>query len=173
MAGGPASALLYVLREGYIVLIIEQYWSFINSTLKPAEARRVNGPICGLASVGAILGGLAVGRLAPLLGTQPLVLITAISLLPAAAFGLYAYRLGGTPRGERDSGARHGSLALDLFAKHRVLVHVGLFILLTQTVSTVLDLCFNGFLAGFRFLCMRQRQFFQQGFTDGDCIFHP
>jgi AAA family ATP:ADP antiporter len=147
VAGGPASALLYILREGYIVLIIEQYWSFINSTLKPAQAKRVNGPICGIASVGAILGGLAVGRLAPIFGTQPLILITAVSLLPAAAFGLYAYRLGGTPRGERDSGARHGSLALDLFAKHRVLVHVGLFILLAQTVSTVLDLCFNGFLA--------------------------
>jgi AAA family ATP:ADP antiporter len=147
VAGGPASALLYILREGYIVLIIEQYWSFINSTLKPAQAKRVNGPICGIASVGAILGGLAVGRLAPIFGTQPLILITAVSLLPAAAFGLYAYRLGGTPRGERDSGARHGSLALDLFAKLRVLVHVGLFILLAQTVSTVLDLCFNGFLA--------------------------
>jgi ATP:ADP antiporter, AAA family len=144
---GPVSALLYVLREGYIVLIIEQYWSFINSTLRPTEAKRVNGPICGLASVGAILGGLTVGRVAPILGTAPLVLITAISLLPAAALGLYAYRLGGTPRGEQEGGAKHGALALDLFARHRVLVHLGLLIVLTQTLSTVLDLCFNGFLA--------------------------
>lgn len=147
VASGPASALLYVLREGYIVLIIEQYWSFINSTLKPDEAKRVNGPICGIASVGAILGGLTVGHLAPILGTEPLVLMTAISLVAAAFLGLYAYRLGGTPRGEEVGGARHGALALDLFARHRVLVHVGLLILLTQTVSTVLDLCFNGFLA--------------------------
>ncbi|MDA0336210.1 MAG: hypothetical protein O2782_13680 [bacterium] len=147
VAGGPASALLYVLREGYIVLIIEQYWSFINSTLQPAEAKRVNGPICGIASVGAILGGLTVGRVAPILGTEPLVLITAVTLLPAAALGLYAYRLGGTPRGEQEAGARHGALALDLFKKHRLLIHIGLLILLTQTVSTVLDLCFNGFLA--------------------------
>ena len=145
--GGPASALLYVVREGYIVLIIEQYWSFINSTLRPDEAKRVNGPICGIASIGAILGGLTVGGLAQTLGTVPLVLITAVSLLPAAALGLYAYHLGGTPRGEERGGAKHGSLALDLFSKHRVLVHVGLLILLTQTVSTVLDLCFNGLLA--------------------------
>lgn len=143
---GPASALLYVLREAYIVLIIEQYWSFINSTLQPAEAKRVNGPICGIASVGAILGGLMVGRLAPVIGTEPLVLLTAASLLPAAGLGWLAYRMGGTPRGE-GQGARHGALALDLFARHRVLVHVGLLILLTQTVSTVLDLCFNSLLA--------------------------
>ncbi len=147
VVGGPASALLYVLREGYIVLIIEQYWSFINSTLTQSEAKRVNGPICGIASVGAILGGLTVGQLAPILGTQPLVLVTAISLLPAAALGLYAYHLGGTPRGEQEAKAEHGSLALDLFARHRVLIHVGVLILLTQMVSTVLDLCFNKYLA--------------------------
>lgn len=143
---GPASAALYVLREGYIVLIIEQYWSFINSTLQPAEAKRVNGPICGIASVGAILGGLTVGRLAPVLGTEPLVLMTAMSLLPAAGLGWLAHHLGGAPRGETDK-ARHGALALDLFSRHRVLIHVGLLILLTQTVSTVLDLCFNSMLA--------------------------
>ncbi len=146
-AGGPASALLYILREGYIVLIIEQYWSFINSTLRPAEAKRVNGPICGLASIGAILGGLTVGRLAPIVGTEPLVLLTAGSLLPATALGLLAYRLGGTPRGETEARSAHGSLALDLFRRHRVLLRLGLLILLTQTVSTVLDLCFNGMLA--------------------------
>ncbi|MBT7863132.1 MAG: hypothetical protein HN712_22650 [Gemmatimonadetes bacterium] len=146
VAGGPFSALLYVVREGYIVLIIEQYWSYINSTLKRDEAKRVNGPILGISSIGAILGGLTVGRLAPLFGTQSLVLITAVSLLPAAALGLYACRLGGTPRGEEVGDARHGALALDLFARHRTLVHVGLLIVLTQTVSTVLDLCFNGFL---------------------------
>ncbi len=147
-AGGPASALLYILREGYIVLIIEQYWSFINSTLKPVEAKRVNGPICGLASVGAILGGLTVGRLAPAIGTEPLVLLTAGAMLPATALGLLAYHLAGTPRGEQDEkSASSSTLALDLFHRHRVLVHLGLLILLTQTVSTVLDLCFNGFLA--------------------------
>lgn len=148
VAGGPASALLYILREGYIVLIIEQYWSFINSTLTPIEAKRVNGPICGLASVGAILGGLTVGRLAPVVGTEPLVLLTVGAMLPATALGLLAYRLAGTPRGEPEGKSTNSStLALDLFHRHRVLVHLGLLILLTQTVSTVLDLCFNGFLA--------------------------
>ena len=146
-AAGPASALLYILREGYIVLLIEQYWSFVNSTLKPAEAKRVNGPICGLASIGAIVGGLTVGHLAPVLGTEPLILLTALSLIPATALGVVAFNLGGTPRGETTSKSSHSVLALDLFGKHRVLFRLAILILLTQTVSTVLDLCFNGLLA--------------------------
>lgn len=139
----PAAAFLYVFRKGYIVLLIEQYWSFINSVLTPAQARRLNGPVCGLASLGAIAGGLMVKLLAERLGTEQLVLAAAMSLAPAALCSAWAYRLGGEPQpSEAELGGRQGSLALKLFAEQPYLLRIAILIWLTQVVSTVFEFRF-------------------------------
>ena len=41
---GFAAAIIYVFREAYIVIIIEQFWSFVNSTLTSKQAKTINGP---------------------------------------------------------------------------------------------------------------------------------
>ena len=138
-----ALGLLYVLREGYIVLIIEQYWSFINSTLSTAQGKKLNGPICGIASVGAIAGGWLVGQTAQALGSEQLLIFAALSLVPAAGLAGWAYRLGGEPAPREDRPNR-GVLALDLFRKSRTLVLIALLVGVTQAVSTALDLRFHG-----------------------------
>ena len=141
-----AIAVLYVLREAYIVLIIEQYWSYINSSLSAEQAKKINGPVCGIASLGAIGGGLLVGRAAPILGSETLLLFAALSLLPAALLAHLAYRLGGEP-----APAAHektsGHLGLALFRREPTLIRLALLIGITQVVSTVLDLRFSGLLA--------------------------
>ena len=138
---------LYVFREGYIVLIIEQYWSFINSTLNTGQAKRLNGPVCGIASMGAISGGMIVGYAARGLGSEQLLLFAALSLLPAGALAWWAYTLGGEPtRSARERAAHREPLALVLFRQNRTLVYLALLIVTTQVVSTVLDLRFSGLL---------------------------
>jgi AAA family ATP:ADP antiporter len=134
---------LYVLREAYIVILIEQYWSFINSTLNDEQARRLNGPICGIASVGAISGGLFVGNFSHTFGTEVLLLFAAASLVPAAGLSLAGYRVGGEPR-DGSASPEHRTLALSEFRTTPVLRYLALLILLTQLMSTVLDLRFNG-----------------------------
>ena len=146
-----AVGAVYVLREAYIVLLIEQYWSFINSTLTPDQARKLNGPVCGIASLGAISGGLVVGQAARGLGSEPLLLFAAVSLLPALLLSALAYRLGGEPTpGAGEQGKRTGHLGLGLFRQERALVHLALLIAATQVVSTLLDLRFSGFLEAAR-----------------------
>jgi len=140
-----ALGMLYILREAYIVLIIEQYWSFINSTLNGKQAQKLNGPICGIASVGAICGGLLVGFLAQRLGSATLLVFAAFSLIPAAGIAWWAYGLGGEPK-EDKTDQPEGTLALGLFWKNRTLVYLALLIAATQAVSTVLDLRFSGLL---------------------------
>ena len=136
-----AVAALYVIRESYIVLLIEQYWSFINSTLTQDQARRFNGPICGIASVGGILGGLAVGAWAQSVGSEALVLFAAVSVLPAAALGWLAHRLGGDPAPDAEAPEKpSGYLALGLFREHRALVLLAALIVTTQIVATTLDI---------------------------------
>ena len=140
---GLAAGVLYVLREAYIVVLIEQYWSFINSTLSEAQARRFNGPICGLASIGSILGGLTVGRLAEQIGTEPFVVLAAAFTVPAAVMGLLAYRLGGEPVPEKTTTPKAGHLGLSLFRQHPRLVLLFLVVAATQIIGVVLELSFS------------------------------
>jgi AAA family ATP:ADP antiporter len=140
-----ALGVLYILREAYIVLIIEQYWSFINSTLKGDQAKKYNGPICGIASLGGICGGLLVGLLAQRLGSEVFLVFAAISLLPAAFMAWWAFGIGGEPVAQ-ESEAPGGVLALGLFRQNRTLVYLALLIGVTQAVSTALDLRFSGLL---------------------------
>ena len=139
-----AAAIIYVFREAYIVIIIEQFWSFVNSVLTTEQAKRINGPFCAVASLGSFLGGMLVSRLAPVLGTEALLLFTAGSLVPTAALGVLAYRFGGEPEPSAEEvGGRLGHIGIRTLFRSRYLVFIGLLILSTQVVSTVLDLRFN------------------------------
>lgn len=140
-----AAAIIYVFREAYIVIVIEQFWSFVNSVLTTEQAKRINGPFCAVASIGSFAGGMLVSRWATVLGTEALLLFTAASLVPTAVFGVIAYRFGGEPKpSEEEAGGRLGHLGIGTLFRSRYLIFIGVLILSTQLVSTVLDLRFNG-----------------------------
>lgn len=141
----PAAALLYAFREGYIVLLVEQYWAFLNSALAEDEARRWNGWVPGLGSFGSVVGGWAVGAYSQAWGTQGLVLLAGAMLLPAAFLTDAAYaRCAGvrrieTPEAERD----HGGLGLGAIRKSPTLVLIALLIFLSQSFTAVVGLGFQ------------------------------
>jgi AAA family ATP:ADP antiporter len=137
--------ILYVFREAYVVLLVEQYWSFINSTLSTGTARRLNGPICGIASIGAIAGGYLVATLSVQWGSARLLLGAAGITLPAGLFMDLAYRRCGEPPDQQTSRHRD-TLGLRLFGADRMLAVLLGVILLTQAVSALLDLNFQGIL---------------------------
>ena len=140
-----ATAIIYVFREAYIVIVIEQFWSFVNSVLTTEQAKRINGPFCAVASIGSFLGGTLVNRWATVLGSEALLLFTAASLVPTAVFGVIAYKFGGEPEPSvEEVGGRLGHVGLKTLFRSRYLIFIGILILSTQVVSTVLDLRFNG-----------------------------
>ena len=140
-----AAAVIYVFREAYIVIIIEQFWSFVNSVLTTEQAKRINGPFCAVASLGSYLGGTLVSIWATVLGTEALLLFTAASLVPTAILGIIAYRFGGEPKPSvEEAGGRLGHTGIKTLFRSRYLIFIGVLIISTQVVSTVLDLRFNG-----------------------------
>lgn len=159
-AGIPAATWpLYILREAYVVLLIEQYWSFLNSTLGASAAKKLNGPICGVASFGAVLGSTLVNQLSTRWGTPVMLVLGAASCLPAAVFSEIAYRRCGEPKrdqatdghrstqmGKAPGASVGGYLGLGLFRAHPMLAFLLLTIVATQVLSTVLDLSFQGLL---------------------------
>ncbi|RKU22614.1 hypothetical protein C6500_03695 [Candidatus Poribacteria bacterium] len=139
-----AAAIIYVFREAYIVIVIEQFWSFVNSVLTTEQAKRINGPFCAVASIGSFLGGTLVSKLATVLGTEALLLFTAGSLVPTAFLGILAYKFGGEPKpSAEEAGGRLGHIGVRTLFRSRYLIFIGLLIISTQIVSTVLDLRFN------------------------------
>ena len=84
--------ILFLVKEFYIVLLIEQYWSYINSSLSSSSARRANGAITGIAGFGGAVGGWLVGSLAQEAGTQTMVLFAALALFPATILSDQTYR---------------------------------------------------------------------------------
>ena len=139
-----ATAVLYIYREAYIVLLIEQYWSFINSTFTATTAKKLNGFIIGFTSLGAILGGYLVSQLAERMGTASMLLFAAGSLIPAAFFSDIAYVISGEPKpSENETQGKQGHLALGLFKSYRILILLLFLVITTQIVSTMLGLSFQ------------------------------
>ena len=122
---------------------MEQYWSFINSSLGDKNARRLNGPICGIGSGGSIVGGILVGTLATRIGAAQLLLLGAAITLPTALLGYLAYRYAGQPA-PRPEEPRSDTLGAKLlFAQPILAILLGV-ILLTQAISGLTDLAFQG-----------------------------
>jgi ATP:ADP antiporter, AAA family len=138
-------AVLYVFREAYVVLLVEQYWSFINSTLATGTAKKLNGPICGIASLGAIAGGALVAAISTAVGSAALLVLAAGITLPAAVLMDLAHRRCGEPH-ERTASHRSDTLGLRLFGSNTMLAILLAVILLTQAVAALLDLNFQGIL---------------------------
>ncbi len=147
LVGGSrlATAFLYVLREAYIVLLVEQIWSFLNSTLKQHDGTRLNGAVCGIASLGAISGGMTVKHLASVLGSANMVLGAALLMAPTALCALFAYHAGGEPQPTAEDQGAHEHLGIKTLFRNPLLRKLALLIALTQILSSILDLLLSGY----------------------------
>jgi len=141
-----ATAVLYIFGQAYIVLIIEQYWSFLNSTLSNKIAKLAYGPITGIGSVGAILGGQLVGKLAKPLGTESLLLFGALTLVPTLFFLTLAFNKCGEPSAKTKESKSTDSLGISLFKDSTILKVILAIVILTQVISASIGLKFQSVL---------------------------
>ena len=147
MTGSTAiTPVLFLFKEFYIVLLIEQYWSYINSSVSPTTARKINGPVTGIAGIGGAIGGTLVGMSAESLGTETMVLLAAVALIPAAIVSDGTYRLHGEPL-QPERKASHGHLGLSLFRENPVLISLIAIVLSSQVIAAVLDFKFQSLLS--------------------------
>lgn len=143
-AGLKAAAFfLYIFKEAYIVIISEQYWSFINSILRDEEGKVFNGPVAGLGALGSMIGGYLLSRYVAALHTEPFILLCALVMLPAMALFWAAYSSAGEPKPAADeAGGRQGHLHLSILKENPTVLYIALIIFTTQVVATVLDINF-------------------------------
>ncbi len=142
--GAWAPAALYFIRQAYVVVLIEQYWSFLDSRLSPETARRANGVMTGIGSLGGVLGGYLLGRFSGRLTISDWILGSALCTLAAGAFADAAYHVGGEPRAETPA-AGSGSRALGLgsFLREPLLLRLLLLVGISQAFAVIVDLRFQ------------------------------
>ena len=140
-AGKWLAFLLLVFKESYVVVIAEQYWSFINSVLQDEEGKVFNGPVAGLGALGSLTGGWLLGRYVMGLGTEIFLLFAAVIILPAAALFWIGYDNAGEPKpSAEEAGGRKGHIHLSILRENRTVLFIALIVFSAQVVATTLDL---------------------------------
>jgi len=135
---------LYVFKESYVVIISEQYWSFVNSTLKDEEGRVFNGPVAGFGAFGSLVGGFLLSRYVVAFHSETFILLSAAAFLPALALFRLACRQGGEPApSPEEAHGRKGHLHLSILKENRTVLYIAIIIFTAQVVATLLDLRFT------------------------------
>jgi ATP/ADP translocase len=143
-AGRWLAFLLLVFKESYVVIISEQYWSFINSVLKDEEGKVFNGPVAGLGALGSLTGGWLLARYVMGIGTENFVLFSAAAILPAAALSWLSYNSAGEPApSAEEAGGKKGHLHLSILRENRTVLLIAFIIFSAQVVATALDFRFT------------------------------
>jgi AAA family ATP:ADP antiporter len=139
--------VLYVWKDVYIVLLVEIFWSFANSVVPRATARKTYGLFCVVGSLGGITGNLAVGALSVRFGTERSV----IAVLPLLGVAWLGARWLSRRRMSAGAGSpREKTSLLEGFAVlrgSRFLVWLLLLIAVTQLVINLVDYRYNAMLA--------------------------
>lgn len=138
--------MLLIFKEAYVVILSEMYWSYINSILKPKEAKLINGPMAGLGALGSVIGDWLVSVYSVKLNTDYMVLFSVFCLLPALLFFVTAYNRSGEPQPDEDEkGGKQGHIHISILFKNKVVFLIAVIIFLSQVVSTLSDINFSDY----------------------------
>lgn len=151
------SGPLFVFRESYVQLLTSQYWSFLASTLTPAQSAVWFAPISGLTSISSAAAGVAMSRIVDSVGLPGTLFGTSLGLL-ASLFAIgHAYsiaeRNGFAPDGQKEKSKDHAKSSpksstsffvqsVNLFKRVPVLGALFVEILASQGLVTLLNVCF-------------------------------
>jgi AAA family ATP:ADP antiporter len=143
---------LFVFSASYIVLLVEQFWSFIITSLVAKDAQKVNGLIGGISALGAVSAGEVGAILTGSLGyhSTEMIAIAALFTIPGIAIALYTYRITGEKvyqdflTSKEKSKVDH--FGLDVFKNEKIMALLFLLTIATQVYSTLLSLSFQGIL---------------------------
>ncbi|MDY7036513.1 MAG: Npt1/Npt2 family nucleotide transporter [Thermodesulfobacteriota bacterium] len=162
------STMAYIVKDIYVVILIEQLWSFCNANFSVNRAKTVYGFLAGGCSIGGIVASVMTAKLAPILGSNNLIFIGSSSLLAGIFLFAYACRRSShaqrsegnreakavppieIPEGRGDTGGEQGISnddkafgGLGLVFKSKYLVLICLMLMLSQFVTALIDLQFN------------------------------
>jgi ATP:ADP antiporter, AAA family len=82
----------FIVKDVYVVILIEQLWSFCDATFSENKAKTLYGFLAGACSIGGIAASVLTVKLAPVLGSNNLLFVGCGALL--AGVSLFGYANG-------------------------------------------------------------------------------
>jgi AAA family ATP:ADP antiporter len=146
--------LFYIWKDIYIMLMFQQLWSVINSTVHLAKARYLYGLVFGFGGLGSMLASMVPGFLALRIGTEKLLYFS----IPFFLFLLVAYFFLMRVRKRidhvesivfDDKRASDFYEGISLIKNSSLLRFILLIVVAMQATSTLLDYQFNVYVANF------------------------
>ncbi|MCP4669026.1 MAG: hypothetical protein GY849_22035 [Deltaproteobacteria bacterium] len=161
------STIAYIVKDIYVVVLIEQLWGFCNAIFSEKRAKTVYGFLAGGCSLGGIIASVMTARLASAMGSDNLIFIGCGALLAGVFLFAYACRKSGQidhseedkkhhsaplkqgPEQQDSEGRRNETFkekisgGLDVVFKSKFLVLICLMLMLSQFVTALIDLQFN------------------------------
>lgn len=133
---------LYILKDIYVVLLVEIFYSYTNAVFPMKTARWVFGLFGVSAAASAMTASFAVGSLAHAYGTQAVLWIVPAALLVMALFSFFFARKAGagTPIEDERTGVRE---AFRVLRGSSYLTLILVVIAIVQIVITLVDFEFN------------------------------
>ena len=140
-----ATLALFILKEVYVVLLIEQYWSFVNDLLLPEEGKAFNGKILAISSIGSISGGVFVHQTSEILGSSNMILVGRFypwePVTQIAGCGKSALKV--TPLAKKVPTAPSDPFGLKLFEQEKALNFILLTIIASQFIAAFAEINFQ------------------------------
>ncbi len=141
---------LYIWKEIYIVLMFQQLWSIIHSTVSLKRAKYLYGIFLGAGGIGSLLGSLLPGFFAVKVGSESLLYMTLplyLCLTAAFILTLKQSNQGLSLQLEEKTGAKNALLhGVRLIINSRTLAFIALSVLFMQLSATLIDYQFSTYL---------------------------
>ncbi len=141
-----ASAFLsFTLKDIYVVILLEQVWSYCNLIFNNKSAAKLYGFFTAIGTIGSLCGNLAVSQLSQVMGSNNLLWGASIGIA-LSAYIFFSRERGAEKRlsggGAKLERTEDGGTAILL--KSRYLFFMALLVLFMQLVINLLDFQFNG-----------------------------
>lgn len=134
---------LYVWKDVYVVLLVEQFWSLSNSMHTVASGKRSFGVLLFIGGLGAVFGNQLVALLAEPLGSWTVYQGSILLLLPFAYFISRAHiALGHSDPGPARADAP-GAAGLAVLARSPYLLTIAAIVALGQVMAGALEVVFT------------------------------
>ena len=144
------SFFLYVCKDVYVMLMFQQLWSVIHSTVSLKRAKYLYGIFFGVGGLGSLAGSLLPGFFAVKMGSESLLYMTLpLYLCLTAAFMLTLKKsnAGASLQLEEKKDTKDALMhGIQLILNSRILVFIALSVLFMQLSATLIDYQFNTFL---------------------------
>ncbi len=147
------SLTAFIVKDIYVVILIEQLWTFCDTTFSEKRAKILYGFLAGACSIGGIVASVLTSELASVMGSKNLIFVGCGALLLGVWLFANANRKGGAVLIQaREKGAGNvqekeekGSVwgGFDVVLRSKYLILICVMLMLSQFVTALMGLQFN------------------------------